>query len=117
MAKKSKPAKKRGSKPRNTVAPDFAGTDTFEIEVAPPPAHLRGNNQEALIFFTKVERTVADLQVGQAFLIPSVQRASCRRYLKNNMPDKVFLINPVAGNDKVVRVYFLRYATSPKTKK
>lgn len=109
---------KRAYKKRsdNAVAIDehtlyIPGTDEsslLQIETNPPPVY-RYNNPEFTEYLVRVDRTVAAIPVGQAFIVRADWSDRIARYLKVNYPKRKFLLRDVQGNDKVKRVYVLEY--------
>lgn len=91
------------SKPTPTDTFEDAG-DTFIIEMN-PPKRIRGVNPEAAKILEKVEKTVVNVQIGQAFLIPKVYEHTIKRYLRQEHKQFNFLYSAVDNNDAAVRVY------------
>lgn len=116
MAKKALKKKRAYKKRTALVTSHDSFTDTFEIEVAPPPV-LRGADPQRLRFLAKLKRTVEIVQPNQAFIIPSKFRNSGETWLKRNYPDFRFTFSAIPDNKEAVRVYkFDRVEQAPKRK-
>lgn len=115
-AKKAKPAKRKytkknepfwGAPLEGTSSVKRRGsTDTFQIEVAPPPL-VRGATAEKLALLTKVDRTMANTKPGQAFIIPISGESTIKRHLKREYPNDRFSFTKIADNPDGLRVYLL----------
>lgn len=88
------------------VANDLV-TGIFEIEDAPPPKFGRLTAPETVMMLLKVDRTIEQTKVGQAFVVPAVKRVTIKRHLRDNYPQDRFIITKIIGNDTMVRVYRL----------
>jgi len=82
--------------------------DIFEIEKNPPPFVSRWNPERAAIL-TKVDETLKTVFVGEAFLIPTIQRHPVQKHLRNAYPADRFSIQKIHGNPDKLRVYRLAY--------
>lgn len=92
-----------------------SGTDTFEIEAAPPPA-IRGADPKRLEFLAKLQRTIGKVKPGQAFIIPTAFRNSAERYLKMEVPSYRFAFMVIPDNREALRVYKFEWATTKPKK-
>lgn len=105
MPKQKKTApKKRGPKPKTTQPTDHTGT--FEIEATPPPL-IRGITAEKQRLYDRLDATVTNTAIGQAFIIPALNRNSVESCLKRTYTGDRWAFAKVAGNDAVLRVYRL----------
>jgi hypothetical protein len=106
--KKSNPVKKKSTQINSAADLILTSGSSLEIETQPPAPTWRGGRAILPYLLAQVTETVPLLQPGQAFLVPIGNKGSVRKHLTQNWPTKTFVINGIPGNDKQLRVYFIR---------
>jgi len=105
-AAKKSPAPTRSKAPIN-LQPEIA--DTYEIDLTPPPIRKFAMAER----LARIDRTIAVLKPGQAFTMPSKSRVIARRHISNAFPYDVFSFQKIAGNDELIRVYYVKSNKKP----
>ncbi len=101
--KKASP-KKRAYRKRATAS---LNAEIFEIEVSPPAPSGRSTLPETLALFEKIDRTIEQMKLGQAFIVPASKRVSIRRHLNDTFPADRFALVKIADNPDNIRIYKL----------
>lgn len=100
IAKKKK-SRKLGRPKKQT--PDLAN-DLFEIDRNPPPPG-RQPTEILQVLFQRADRTIAELNNGEAFIFPIAHKTALKRHLDETYQEEKFTFAKVNGNDTVIRVY------------
>jgi hypothetical protein len=82
--------------------------DLYEIEKNPPPFVGRWDPERAAVI-TKVDATLKNVHIGEAFIIPAKYRATVFKYLRDNYPADKFATQIIPDNPDKLRVYRLAY--------
>lgn len=90
--------------------------DTFEILVDPPPP-IRGATKESIEFIDRLVRTLDQVKVGQAFIIPTNKKPAVHKYVKTYYAGDRFVFIKIPDNPKSTRVHRLELSSIVKKKK
>src|SRR5688572_24608166 len=116
---KKKVLKKAPAQPAKPAADVFTisdAVDTFEILVDPPPP-IRGAAKEGIEFLQKLARTLDQVKVGQAFIIPTNKKPAVDKYVKTHYFSERFVFIKIPDNPKSTRVHRLALVPSTAKKK
>lgn len=101
----SKPGPKPGAKKKSGLSANGIDTDTFEIELQPPPPLTRGTTQQILDVRAKIDRTIAVLPNGAAAIIPCINEAGTKKYIREKYPKDIWLFAKVRDRKDILRMY------------
>lgn len=82
----------------------------FEIEKNPPIPRFKAKSEKLQLLIDRVDKTLAVLRPGEAFIMPSKSIASIRKYLRRHYVGERFWCKPILDNKEMMRVYWLKTA-------